>query len=113
MSKKKKINKEDIIIEAFLECLEYDHRKYRQEVKDSGKIVHNPYFWEQGEFISINYIDKYGNICYTVTQPGTKPTDSYHEIGVALPYDNYKPFHDKWVRFGNRMENLNKLIQLK
>jgi hypothetical protein len=105
-----KIKKEDIILDAFLECLREYHIRTRREVKLSGEKVYNPYFWEQGEFVSIKYIDGYNNICYNVTQPGTKPTDDYHIISVAFPYEDYKPFHDKWMRYKNRENLLNELV---
>ncbi len=107
---KNKIKKEDIILDALIECLNEDHIKSRRETKESGQKVYNPHFWEQGKFVSLSHIDKYGNICYKETQPGTKPTDEYHIIGVALPYEDYKPFHDKWMKFRNRDNKLNELI---
>jgi len=97
-------------MDAFLECLKEDHIKSRREVKESGKTVYNPHFWEQGEFISLDYVDKYNNIVYTVTQPGIKPTDEYHTIGVAYPYQDYKPFHEKWMKFRNRDKHLSELL---
>lgn len=84
------IKKEDVILDALIECIKDDHIKHRKEVMDSGQKVFNPYFWEMGVFVSLKYIDQWDNICYCETQPGTKPTDSNHIISVSLPYNNYK-----------------------
>lgn len=105
----KRITKEDIIMDALIECLQYEHITTRKEMKESGKTVFNPHFWEQGEFISLDYINKYGDIVFTQTQPGTKPSDSYHKISIAFPYGEYKPFHDRW----NRENKINQLINEK
>jgi hypothetical protein len=73
-------------MEALLECLKVSHIKDCNYTRASGRIVNNPHYWEQGEFVSLDYIDQYDNIVYTVTQPGTMPTDSNHTIGVAFHY---------------------------
>jgi hypothetical protein len=99
--------RESIIMDAFLECLHDDHIKTRRETKESGHLVFNPYFWEQGEFVSLDYIDGYGNIIFTETQPGTKTSDTYHTISIAFPYDKYKPYHDRHMKTINELMNEN------
>jgi len=107
---KKKIKLEDIILDAFLECIREDHIKSREIAILTNQKVINPHFWQQGKFISIDYIDKYNNIIYRETQPGTNEGDDNHIIGIAFPYIDYKPYHDKWVKLLNREKNLNELV---
>lgn len=97
MKNRRKIKKEDIILDALLECLNDYHIRTRKEARESGRTIFNPHYWEQGEFISLDYVDKYNNIVYTVTQPGTDKSFSHHKIGVAFSYRDYKPYHDRWM----------------
>ncbi len=46
---------------------------------------------------SLDCIDKYGNICYTRTQPGVPIGDYNHTIQSVVHYEDYKPYHDRWV----------------
>lgn len=92
----------DIIIDAFLDCINNEFLITRRKSKESGETIFNPHYFEQGKFVSLDYIDRYNNIFYTTTQSGTDPKDSYHTIKVAYTYNEYKPFHDKWMKFRNR-----------
>ncbi len=105
-----KIKKEDIILGAFIECITDYHIQTRKEVKESGEIVRNPHFYEQGQFVSLDYIDPYNNIIYRKTQPGVDPTEPNFTIGVAHPYAWYKPYHDKWMRPINIDKKLDELF---
>lgn len=106
----KRIKKEDIILDAFLECLREEHIKSRQHSIKINQTVLNPHYWQQGEFVAIDYVDKYNNIVYRETQPGTGKDDENHIIGIAFPYYEYKPYHDRWVKLLNREKNLNDLV---
>lgn len=108
---KNKLRANDIIKDAFIECLNNCYTKSRQDSISSGTKITNPHYFEKSEFVSIDYIDQWGNIVYTEKQPGTKPSDLYHTIQVAVPYYDYKPFHNKWLRFINRDKNLNELLK--
>lgn len=101
-----KIKIEDIILEAFIESIDDYHNDNIKQVKNSGQIVTNKYFWDKPQFVSIDYIDKYNNIVYKETQCGTDPSDSNHIITLAFPYIWYKPFHDKYLKIKNRSEIL-------
>lgn len=101
---------DDIILDAFLEYLEDDFIKSRDDAKKSSQRIYNVHFWEKARFISLDYIDPYGNIIHTETQPGTKTGDVHHQLSIATPQYEYKPFHDKWVKILNRRKNLDQLI---
>lgn len=106
--KYKKIRCCDVILEAFIEYINDDFIKTRKET-DPARVF-NPHFWEQGKFVSLDGIDKYGNIIYQETQPGTTPDFEYHIIGIAVPYDWYKPYHDKWMLSIKRDSKLEKIL---
>ena len=105
----KKSNKQyPVILDAFIESINEYHTRSRKET--NPKTVINPHYWEQGKFISLDKVDRYGNIIYSETQPGTTIDFEYHIIGIAFPYKEYKPFHDKWVIFLNRKEKLKRIL---
>ena len=47
---------------------------------------------------------------YNQIQSGTKPEDEYHIIGVASWYEDYKPFHDKWMLMRQRDERIDSIL---
>lgn len=95
----------DVIEEAFIEYLNDVFIKSRKEA-NPVKVI-NPHFWTQGEFVSLDGMYKYNNILYTETQPGTTPDFEYHKIQIAVHYEEYEPYHKKWMRSIER----NKLIE--
>jgi hypothetical protein len=97
MKKVKYVLERDVILEAFLKYLDDRFVDRVRTAKIEKWKVFNPHFWEKSEFISLDCIDKYGNICYTHTQPGVPIGDDYHTIQTAVHYDDYKPYHDRWV----------------
>lgn len=105
--KKRKIRCCDVILEAFIEYLNDDFIKSRKET-DPSKVI-NPHYWEQGKFVSLEGIDKYGNIIYKETQAGTTPDFEYHIISIAAYYSEYKPYHKKWMKSIKRESKLNEL----
>lgn len=114
---KQKTYKKDtkpFILEAFIQCINDYHKQTRQEVRDSGVTPRNPHFFEQGEFVSFDGFDKYGNIIYRVTQPGTTPDFDHHIIAISYPYVWYQPYHDRWTlptERNNKIESLLNDIQ--
>jgi len=106
MARKKR---EPIIEAAFREYINDFFKETRKAVKDSGQIVPNPHFWEQGQFVGIEGYDRYGNIVYKETQPGTDPSFEYHIISIAVHYEGYRPYHDRWMAIEKREEILEQL----
>jgi hypothetical protein len=101
--------REPIIEEAFREYLDDSFKESRKATKDSGFISPNPHYWEQGQFVSLEGYDKYGNIVYRETQPGTDPSFEHHIISVAVHYEGYKPYNDRWLAIQKREEILEEL----
>ena len=110
-SKKTKIKIDDIILDAFLACMDDEFYRTREETKKNGTKVYNPDFWEKPKFISLDYIDKYNNIVYTETQPGVPEGQPYYTLGIAMPYEEYKPYHDKWMLSIKRDKKLKELTK--
>jgi hypothetical protein len=100
----------DVILEAFLKYLDDSFTNTMERAKREKRIVHNPYYWEKGEFVSLDYIDKYGNIIYTHTQPGVPVEHENYKIQVAIHYEDYKPYHDRWVLQLERDKKLEELV---
>jgi hypothetical protein len=96
--------REPIIEEAFREYLDDSFKESRKATKYSGFISPNPHYWEQGQFVSLDGYDKYGNIVYKETQPGTDPSFELHIISVAVHYEGYKTYHDRWMAIQKREE---------
>jgi hypothetical protein len=111
MGRKVKIKKEDIILEALIEWFDDDFKTSRAEAKKNPTEVTNPHFWEKPQFVSLNYIDQYNNICITETQAGVDPSEPNYTIGVAVPYVWYKPYHDKYMKMRNRIESIDSLVK--
>ena len=101
--------REPIIEEAFREYLDDSFKESRKATNDSGFISPNPHYWEQGQFVSLEGYDKYGNIVYRETQPGTDPSFEHHIISVAVHYEGYKPYNDRWLAIQKREEILEEL----
>jgi hypothetical protein len=97
MKKVKYVLERDVILDAFLKCLDDRFVERVRTAKIENWKVFNPHFWEKSEFISLDYIDKNGNIFYTRTQPGVPIGDYNHTIQSVVHYEDYKPYHDRWV----------------
>ncbi len=108
MGKPKKIRCCNVIQEAFIEYLNDNFKIIRQQTDPTTVI--NPHYWEQGKFVSLDGIDKYGNIMYKETQPGITTDFEYHIIGISVHYDNYKPYHKKWMKQIIRDNKLKQLL---
>lgn len=63
---KRNIRREDIIIDAFLDCINNEFLITRRKSKESGETIFNPHYFEQGKFVSLDYIDRYNNIVYRI-----------------------------------------------
>jgi hypothetical protein len=61
---------------------------------DLSKIF-NPYYFEQGEFVSLEGFDKHGNIVYKQRQPGNIKGSCNNIISISVHYDEYMPYHKK------------------
>lgn len=100
----------NIILTPFIQCVDDYFLRNRKEIVNSGEKISNPFFFIQGEFISLEGIDRYGNIIYKEKQSGTKPDFKYHIISVAMPYTEYKPYHENWMKQINRQNKLEELV---
>ncbi len=110
-NKNKKVNKIsccNVILGALIEYINDDFIKTRENTNPDR--VFNPHFWEQGKFVSLDGMDKYGNIIYQETQSGTTPDFEYHIISIATPYDEYKPYHKKWMKSFKRNEKIDDIL---
>ena len=99
-----------IILEALIAWHKWDFETSREETRRTKQQVWNPHFWDYGEFVEYIGVNKDGLIWYRETQPGTKPDDENHIIGVSTWYDDYKPFHDKWMLQLDRDKKLNTIL---
>lgn len=106
----KYILERDVILDAFLKYLDDRFVDRVEKAKLEKWKVSNPHFWEKSEFISLDYIDKHGNICYSHTQPGVPPGNEYHTIQTAVPYEKYKPYHDRWVLQIERNRKIGEIV---
>jgi len=103
------MNHPPIIIEAFREYLDDSFKSSRAESRNSGREITNPNYWTQGQFVSLEGFDSYGNIVYKETQPGTDPKHKSHVISIACPYEEYKPYHERWAKRLKREERLSEI----
>ncbi len=110
MAIKVKVKKKDIILEALIEWFDDDFKISRADAKRSMAKVTNPHFWEKPKFVSFDYVDKHNNLCITETQAGLEPSHEHYTIGVAVPYAEYKTYHDKYMRMRNRVSSIDSLI---
>ena len=99
-----------VILDALIAWHKWDFEKSREDYRKHNVTILNPYFWEYGEFVEYVGVNKRGLIFYRDIQPGTEPDNEYHILDSSVWYDDYKPFHDRWMLEITREEKLKELL---
>jgi hypothetical protein len=99
-----------IIIDALITWHKWNFETSREEYRKNQTKVNNPYFWEYGELVEYIGVNKGGLIWYTQKQPGTNSGDEYHIIGVTIWYEEYRPFHDRWMLAKQRNDRIDSIL---
>ena len=100
-----------IILDALIAWHKWKFETSREEYRKNKTKVHNPHFWEYGEFVEYVGVANDGLIWYKQKQPGTAPEHEYHIIGVSTWYEEYKPFHDRWMLAKQRNERIETILE--
>lgn len=93
-----------IIKEAFIEYINDEFKVSRKKAKESGRDILDNNYWIQGTLIKIEGIDINGNIVYKEKKSGTETI-----LSVRAHYDEYKPYHDRWMIIKKRNKKLKEL----